>query len=134
MARAMPHVARKAAVTRGTMHRPVPRGAFARGRCPRRRTQNPNTTHDQQLRIRHPPGDSQALSTFLFDQTGVPRKFNLYLDTWRRKTESGGLPIEGRLQYDSLTPVLAERGGSDKGCHYSGEADSGPKRPRTGSR
>jgi hypothetical protein len=46
MAYAMPHVADQATVARGTMHRPMPSGAFAGGHCPRRRSQNPDTTQD----------------------------------------------------------------------------------------
>jgi hypothetical protein len=80
MAPVMPHVAPEAAVSRGTMHQPMPRGASVRGQYPRRRTQDSNTAEDQQ--VAHPASsrDSQAHSPFLFEQaTGLPCKFDLKL-------------------------------------------------------
>ena len=77
MATAMPHVALEAAVAKRAMRRPMPRGAFARAHCPRRCTQNSDTTQDQRVAHPAPSRDSQASSPFLFDQaTGLACKFN----------------------------------------------------------
>ncbi len=78
MTLAMRHGARDAAVTRGTMHRPMPRGAFASGRCPRRSTQDSDTARDQYVAHLASSRDSQASSTFLFDQRAdLACKFNV---------------------------------------------------------
>ena len=81
MAPAMPHVVLEAAVARASMLRPIPRGAVVRDHCPRRRTQNSDTTQDQQVTHTASSRDSQASSPFLFDQaTGLPCKFNSNLE------------------------------------------------------
>jgi hypothetical protein len=81
IARAMHHVAREAAVAAPVAGGTLPRAACVGAHDPRRRTQNSDTTQDQQVAHTASSRDSQASSPFIFDQaTGLPCKFNVNLE------------------------------------------------------